>query len=59
MVNANKIMWRDVQVRALKNILFYRFEKADGVVDNIDSISDDYSAKIARQKHQRMQRRKR
>ena len=59
MVNANKILWRDVQVRALENILFYRFEKADGEVDNIDSISDDYSAKIARQKHQRMQRRKR
>lgn len=57
-VNANKVLWRDVQVRALENILFYRFEKADGEVDDIDSSSDDYSAKVARQKRQRMQRRK-
>lgn len=57
-MNANKALWRDVQVRALENILFYRFEKANGEVDDIDSSSDDRSAKIARQKRQRMQRRK-
>ena len=58
MVNTNKILWRDVQVRALENILFYRFEKADGEVGDIDSSGDGYSVKIARQKRQRMQRRK-
>jgi ubiquinone/menaquinone biosynthesis C-methylase UbiE len=57
-LNGNKTMWKDVQVRALENILFYRFEKADGEVDDLESSSDSRSARITRQKRQRMQRRK-
>lgn len=59
-LNGNKTMWKDVQVRALENILFYRFQKADGEVDDLESndSNDSRSARITRQKRQRMQRRK-
>jgi len=58
-LNSNKVLWKDVQVRALENILFYRFEKTDGEVDDIDGIDNaSRSARIARQKQLRMQRRK-
>jgi len=57
-LNVNKALWKDVQVRALDNILLYRFQKADGEVDDFESNGGSRSARIARQKQQRMQRRK-